>query len=79
MKIRGPCLIVSAFLLVTARGDLTIVQKIEGSVRPHFSTTKLDPLSEAEFSVPKDFQELKGPNFREMLAEKPSVTPSKKS
>jgi hypothetical protein len=78
MKIRGPCLIVTAFLLVTARGDLTIVQKIEGSVRPHFSTTKQDPLSEAEFSVPKDFQELKVPNLQEMLAEKPSVPPATK-
>lgn len=31
MKIRGFCLLVTAFLSVTARGDLTIVQKIEGS------------------------------------------------
>jgi len=31
MKIRGLCLIVAAFISVTARGDLTIVQKIEGS------------------------------------------------
>ena len=31
MKIRGLCLIVAAFIPVTARGDLTIVQKIEGS------------------------------------------------
>jgi hypothetical protein len=31
MKIRGLCLIIAAFLSVTARGDLTIVQKVEGS------------------------------------------------
>ena len=39
---------------------------------------KQDPLSEAEFSVPKDFQELKIPNLQEVPAEKPSVTPSTK-
>jgi hypothetical protein len=31
MKIRGLCLMIATFLTVTARGDLTIVQKIEGS------------------------------------------------
>jgi hypothetical protein len=31
MKIRGLCLVIAAFLSVTARGDLTIVQKVEGS------------------------------------------------
>ena len=31
MKIRGLCLVLAAFLSVTARGDLTIVQKVEGS------------------------------------------------
>jgi hypothetical protein len=31
MKIRGLCLMIAAFLSVTARGDLTIVQKVEGS------------------------------------------------
>jgi len=31
MKIRGLCLLLAAFISVTARGDLTIVQKIEGS------------------------------------------------
>jgi hypothetical protein len=35
---------------------------------------KQDPLSEAEFSVPKDFQELKVPNLRETFSEKPSAT-----
>jgi hypothetical protein len=41
MKIRGLCLIVAAFLAVTARGDLTIVQKVEGSGSVKQITTKL--------------------------------------
>lgn len=41
MKIRGLCLIVAAFLSVTARGDLTIVQKIEGSGSVKQITMKL--------------------------------------
>lgn len=41
MKIHGLCLIVTAFLLVTARGDLTIVQKVEGSGSAKQITTKL--------------------------------------
>src|SRR6185436_12353262 len=41
MKIRGLCLLVSAFLSVTARGDLTIVQKVEGSGSVSQITTKL--------------------------------------
>jgi hypothetical protein len=39
---------------------------------------KQDPLSETEFSVPKDFQELKVPNLQEMAPEKPSGSPSTK-
>jgi hypothetical protein len=39
---------------------------------------KQEPLSEAEFSVPKDFQELTVPNLQEMISEKPSVAPSTK-
>jgi hypothetical protein len=41
MKIRGLCLIVTAFLLVTARGDLTIVQNVEGSGSVKQITVKL--------------------------------------
>jgi hypothetical protein len=41
MKIRGLCLIVAAFLSVTVRGDLTIVQKVEGSGSVKQITTKL--------------------------------------
>src|SRR5450432_967792 len=41
MKTRGLCLIVIAFLSVTARGDLTIVQKVEGIGSVKQITTKL--------------------------------------
>ena len=41
MKIRGLCLVVTAFLVVSARGDLTIVQKVEGSGSVKQITTKL--------------------------------------
>jgi|SRR5436190_2128335 len=41
MKIRGLCLIVTVLLSVTARGDLTIVQKIEGSGSVRQITMKL--------------------------------------
>jgi hypothetical protein len=36
MKIRGLCLIVTAFMSVVARGDLTIVQKVEGIGQERF-------------------------------------------
>ncbi len=42
------------------------------------TSIKQNPLSEAEFSVPKDFQELKVPNLQEMSSEKPSATPPTK-
>jgi hypothetical protein len=41
MKIRGLCLIAAAFIAVTARGDLTIVQKIEGTGSVKQITMKL--------------------------------------
>ncbi|HMG06110.1 MAG TPA: DUF4412 domain-containing protein [Chthoniobacterales bacterium] len=41
MKIAGLCLVVTATLLVTARGDLTIVQKVEGSGSVSQITIKL--------------------------------------
>ena len=41
MKTRGLCLIFTAFLSVTARGDLTMVQKIEGIGQVQQITTKL--------------------------------------
>ena len=39
---------------------------------------KIDPLSDAEFLPPKDFQEIKIPNVQEMTAEKPAPAPSAK-
>lgn len=39
---------------------------------------KTDPLSDAEFLPPKDFQEVKIPNVLEMTAEKPAPAPSAK-
>lgn len=41
MKIHGLCLLIAAFLSVTARGDLTIVQKVEGSGSVKQITMKL--------------------------------------
>lgn len=41
MKIRGLCLMSAVFLSVTARGDLTIVQKVEGSGSVKQITMKL--------------------------------------
>jgi len=41
-------------------------------------SVKQDVLSEAEFAVPKDFQEMKIPNMQNMLGDKPSVAPSAK-
>ena len=41
MKIPGLCLVVTATLLLTARGDLTIVQKVEGSGSVSQITIKL--------------------------------------
>jgi len=39
---------------------------------------KTDPLSDAEFLPPKDFQEVKIPNLQEMTTEKPEAAPSAK-
>lgn len=39
---------------------------------------KPDPLSDADFLPPKDFQEVKIPNVQEMTAEKPAPAPSAK-
>jgi Domain of unknown function (DUF4412) len=56
----------------------TIVKTDRKEIISTITSIKQDPLSEAEFSVPKDFQELKVPHLQEILAEKPSVTPSTK-
>jgi hypothetical protein len=54
----------------------TIVKTQGGEIISTITSIKQDPLSEAEFSVPKDFEELKVPNLKEMFSEKPSVAPS---
>ena len=41
-------------------------------------TVKTDPLSDAEFLPPKDFQEMKIPNVQEMMTEKPEPAASAK-
>jgi len=56
----------------------TIVKTGGREIISTITSIKQDPLSEAEFSVPKDFEELKIPNLQEMLAEKPSVPPATK-
>jgi len=56
----------------------TIVKTGGKEIISTVTSIKQDPLSDAEFSVPKDFQELKVPNVKEVLAEKPSVPPSTK-
>jgi len=54
----------------------TIVKREGSEIVSTIVSIKQDPLSEAEFSVPKDFEELKVPNLKEMFSEKPSVSPS---
>ena len=39
------------------------------------TAVKPDQLSDAEFSVPKDFQEMKMPNVKELSGEKPAAAP----
>ncbi|HEX7516502.1 MAG TPA: DUF4412 domain-containing protein [Chthoniobacterales bacterium] len=56
----------------------TIIKTDRREIISTITSIKQDALSEAEFSVPKDFQELKVPNLQEMLSEKPSAIPSTK-
>jgi hypothetical protein len=56
----------------------TIIKTDRREIISTITSIKQDPLSEAEFSVPNDFQELKVPNLQAILAEKPSATPSTK-
>ena len=58
---------------------LRTIIKTEGKeIISTITSIKQDPLSEAEFSVPKDFQELKVPNLQEILGDKSSGAPSTK-
>jgi Domain of unknown function (DUF4412) len=54
----------------------TIVKTNGSEIISTITSIKQGPLSEAEFSVPKDFEELKVPNLKEMFSEKPPVAPS---
>jgi hypothetical protein len=56
----------------------TIVKTGGKEITSAIISIKQDPLSEAEFSVPKDFQELKVPNLPQIFSEKPPVAPSTK-
>lgn len=56
----------------------TIIKTDGKEVMSTIISIKQDSLSDAEFSVPKDFQELKVPNLQELHAEKPSALPSTK-
>lgn len=58
---------------------LRTIIKTEGKeIVSTITSIKQDALSEAEFSVPKDFQELKVPNLQELLGDKPAVAPATK-
>ena len=54
----------------------TVVKTEKSEVVSTIVSIKQDPLPEAEFLVPKDFEELKVPNLKEMLSEKPQAPPS---
>ena len=56
----------------------TVVKTDGKEITSTITSIKQDPLSEAEFSVPKDFQELKIPNLPESLLKKPAAPPSTK-
>src|SRR5450631_3982028 len=51
----------------------TIIKTDRREIISTITSIKQDLLSEAEFAVPKDFQELKVPNLQEMLSERPSA------
>ena len=55
----------------------TIIKTDGKEIVSTITSIKQDPLSEAEFSVPKDFQELKVPNLQDMLSEKPAPPATK--
>jgi len=56
----------------------TVVKTDGKEIISTITSIKQDPLSDAEFSVPKDFQELKVPNLPESLLKKPAAPPSTK-
>lgn len=50
----------------------TIVKTEKKEITSSLVSIKQDPLSDADFSVPKDFQELKVPNLQDVFSEKPT-------
>ena len=53
--------------------------KMEGNeITATVTAIKQDPLSEAEFTAPKDFQEMKIPNVKEMSGDQPAPAPPPK-
>jgi hypothetical protein len=53
----------------------TIIKTDKKEIVSTIVSIKQDLLSDTEFFVPKDFQELKVPNLQEMFSEKPSTKP----
>ena len=49
----------------------TVVKTDRGEITSTFISIKQEPLSDADFSIPKDFQELKMPNLQDVLSTKP--------
>jgi hypothetical protein len=56
----------------------TQVRKGEEELTCTVTAVRQDPLSDAEFAVPKDFQEMKMPNAKELSGERPKAAPPAK-
>lgn len=54
----------------------TQVKASENEITSTITSIKLDPLSDAEFVVPKDYGEMKIPNVPTTLSEKPALPPA---
>jgi hypothetical protein len=53
----------------------TLVKTDEEEITCTVTAVKQDPLSDAEFSVPKDFQEMKMPNVKDLSGSQPTAPP----
>ena len=47
----------------------------EEEITSTVTAVKQDPLSDADFQVPKDFQEVKMPNVKELSRDQPTAPP----
>ena len=56
----------------------TLIKTDKTQITSTILSIKQDPLDDAEFVVPKEFEELKVPNLNEILSDKPSSQRSKK-